>query len=208
MVTERWLFEGELRPVAEMDAAGNVVSRFVYATRVKVPEYMIRGGVTYRIIADQLGSPRLIVNTATGQVTQRLDYDEFGNVTDDNSPGFQPFGFAGGLMDSAVGLVRFGVRDYDPNAGRWSNRDPIRFKGGSGNLYSYGSSDPVNRADRSGLLAYFVGEFVLGEALEEVLASPRVPPEITAGTAAPMQAQFSGESLDLSSDSPRGLARS
>jgi hypothetical protein len=33
------------------------------------------------------------------QLAQRLDYDAWGNVTTDTNPGFQPFGFAGGLYD-------------------------------------------------------------------------------------------------------------
>ena len=40
-----------------------------------------------------------------------MDYDEFGNVTLDTNPGFQPLGFAGGLYDKETGLVRLGVRD-------------------------------------------------------------------------------------------------
>ena len=32
-------------------------------------------------------------------VVQRVDYDEFGRVTSDTNPAFQPFGFAGGLYD-------------------------------------------------------------------------------------------------------------
>ncbi len=40
-------------------------------------------------------------------------HDEFGVVTNDTNPGFQPFGFAGGLYDSDTKLVRFGLRDYD-----------------------------------------------------------------------------------------------
>ena len=46
-------------------------------------------------------------------VAQRLDYDEFGTVLSDMNPGFQPFGFAGGIYDSATKLTRFGERDYD-----------------------------------------------------------------------------------------------
>lgn len=38
-------------------------------------------------------------------VVQRPDYDEFGRVVLDTNPGFQPFGFAGGLYDSDTGLV-------------------------------------------------------------------------------------------------------
>jgi RHS repeat-associated protein len=41
----------------------------------------------------------------------------------DSNPGFQPFGFAGGLFDSASGLVRFGARDYDAETGRWVSKE-------------------------------------------------------------------------------------
>jgi RHS repeat-associated protein len=48
-------------------------------------------------------------------------------------------------------LVRFGARDYDPNTGRWTAKDPISFAGGSANLYSYVVNDPVNFTDLAGL---------------------------------------------------------
>jgi YD repeat-containing protein len=41
--TQGFLYESQLRPVAELDGVGNVVSRFVYATRINVPDYMIKG---------------------------------------------------------------------------------------------------------------------------------------------------------------------
>jgi len=137
VLTQGYLYDGQLRLVAELDGAGNLVSRFVYGTKANVPDYMIKGGVTYRIITDHLGSTRLMVDVATGTVAQQLDYDEFGNVLTDTNPGFQPFGFAGGLYDSDTGLVRFGARDYDAETGRWTAKDPIRFGGGDTNLYGY-----------------------------------------------------------------------
>jgi RHS repeat-associated protein len=57
----------------------------------------------------------------TGAIPQHLDYDEFGRVLQDTSPGFQPFGFAGGLYEPATQLVRFGARNYDPETGRWTS---------------------------------------------------------------------------------------
>jgi hypothetical protein len=105
--------ERALGPMAETDGAGNVTARFVYADDGRAPAYMIKGGVTYRIITDWLGSPRLVVNAATGAIAERIDYDEFGDVTRDTSPGFQPFGFAGGLYDARTGLLRF-VDDEGP----------------------------------------------------------------------------------------------
>lgn len=114
---------------------------------------MVKGGVTYRIITDQLGSPRLVVNVTTGVVAQRIDYDEFGQVLSDSNPGFQPFGFAGGLYDRDTKLVRFGARDYDAETGRWTAKDPIGFEGGDGNLYSYVFNNPILAVDPTGELA-------------------------------------------------------
>jgi RHS repeat-associated protein len=148
-----FLYQNQLNPVAELDGTGAVVSRFVYATKANVPDYMIKGSVTYRVVSDHLGSPRLVVNTSTGAVAQRIDYDEFGNVVQDTNPGFQPFGFAGGIYDNDTGLTRFGARDFDAQVGRWTAKDPIKFYGDSTNFYDYIVSDPVNKTDMFGLLA-------------------------------------------------------
>jgi RHS repeat-associated protein len=135
VLVQGFLYQDSLRPVAELDGKGDVVATFVYGSHSNVPDYMIKGGVTYRIISDQIGSPRLVINTAIGQIVQRLDYDTFGRVILDTNPGFQPFGFAGGLYDRDTGLVRFGARDYDPQSGRWTAKDPLGFASGQTNLY-------------------------------------------------------------------------
>jgi RHS repeat-associated protein len=145
-----WLWGDALRPVAEFDGTGTVVARFVYAEGVNVPDLMIKGGATYRIVIDAIGSVRLVVHAATGAVAQRIDYEEFGRVLLDTNPGFQPFGFAGGLYDPDTGLVRFGARDYDPEVGRWTAKDPLLFDGGDTNLYTYAGNDPVNNQDPRG----------------------------------------------------------
>jgi len=139
-----FIYKNQLEPVAELDGAGNVVARFVYASKGHVPDYMIKGGVTYRIISDHLGSVRLVVNASEGTIAQRIDYDEFGNITQDTNPGFQPFAFAGGIYDQHTKLTRFGAKDYDAFTGRWTSKDPIGFAGGDVNLYGYVMNDSVN----------------------------------------------------------------
>ena len=146
-----WLYAGQLTPVAELDGSGTITAHFVYGTRPNVPEYMIKGGHTYRIITDHLGSPRRVIDTSSGHIVQRMDYDVFGRVAFDDNPGFQPFGFAGGLYDPDSQLTRFGARDYDAETGRWTAKDPIRFAGGNTNLYGYVLNDPVNWIDPEGL---------------------------------------------------------
>ncbi|MBK6782288.1 MAG: RHS repeat-associated core domain-containing protein, partial [Gemmatimonadetes bacterium] len=123
-VTHRWLYQNQLNPIAELDSAGALVSRFVYGSRANVPDYLVRGGAVYRLVTDHLGSVRAVVDTATGAVAQWTSYDAWGNVLADSGAGFQPFGFAGGLTDGATGLVRFGARDYEPQVGRWTAKDP------------------------------------------------------------------------------------
>jgi RHS repeat-associated protein len=149
-VMQGLLYADGLRPIAELDGTGAVVARFVYASGT-TPAYLVKGGATYRIVADHLGSPRLVVDAATGQVAQRLDYDAWGNVTSDTNPGFQPFGFAGGLYDRDIGLTRLGARDYDGESGRWTSKDPLGFAGRDPNLYTYAHNDPVNFIDSTGL---------------------------------------------------------
>jgi RHS repeat-associated protein len=149
-LVQGFLYKDQLNPIAELDGSGNVVSRFVYGEKGNVPSYMVKDGITYRILSDHLGSPRLVINTSSGEIVQRMDYDEFGNVVNDTNPGFQPFGFAGGIYDLHTGLVRFGARDYDAETGRWTAKDPIRFAGGDANLVAYVGSDPVNFIDPNG----------------------------------------------------------
>ncbi len=146
-----YLYRNGLQIAAELDATNNVISRFVYGTRGNVPDYMVKSGITYRIVSDHLGSPRLVVDSTNGTVAQRMDYDQFGSITFDSNPGFQPFGFAGGLYDQHSKLVRFGARDYDPATGRWTAKDPILFAGGDTNLYGYVLNDPINFIDPEGL---------------------------------------------------------
>jgi RHS repeat-associated protein len=67
-------------------------------------------------------------------VVETINYDEFGNETDQKAttlPGGYPqqgipFGFAGGLYDPDTQLVRFAARDYDASVGRWTAKDPGR----------------------------------------------------------------------------------
>jgi len=174
VLVQGFLYQGQLQPVAELDGSGNVVSRFVYATGVNVPDYLIKGGQTYRILKDHLGSPRLVVNIATGAIEQRMDYDEYGKVLADSNPGFQPFGFAGGIYDRDTGWVRFGARDYEAGSGRWMAKDPIGFGGQDTNLSRYVSNEPVNESDVRGLAVCGPNGPGYGNRLKE-LAVPDKP---------------------------------
>ena len=151
-VVRRWLYRDNLHPVADLNADGTIATRFVYATGKNSPDFMVlQNGKIYRILSDQLGSPRVLVNTDSGAIVGRMRHDEFGNVLEDSVSALMPFGFAGGLYDAETGLVRFGARDYDSTVGRWTSKDPILFRGRQANLYVYVNNDPINRFDPFGL---------------------------------------------------------
>ncbi len=150
VVTEKYLWAGRITLLAVYDASNNLVMRFNYVSG-RMPVSMTRNGVTYYLTYDQVGSLRAVVDT-TGNVVKRVDYDSFGNISSDSNTGFNvPFGFAGGLHDRDTGLMRFGLRDYDPAIGRWTSKDPIDFAGGDTNLFNYVGASPINWTDIYGL---------------------------------------------------------
>jgi RHS repeat-associated protein len=133
-----------------------------------------RGANRYYVATDQVGTPRVVVNSS-GTIVKRMDYDSFGNITGDSAPGFDlPIGFAGGLADRATGLVHFGYRDYDPAAGRWTVRDPARYDGGQFNLYVYVQNDPIQLRDPAGLGIGIGGSLYKGIGIEgEIMISEK-----------------------------------
>ena len=129
-------------------APGGTLDRYLYGPRGNLYA-ILRGGERFHVATDQVGSPR-IVTAADGTVVKRLEYDAYG-VTTDLDPGFfLPFGYAGGLRDPVTGLVRFGLRDYEPQSGRFTARDPAGFDGSPRSLYSYANNSPVTFHDPGG----------------------------------------------------------
>jgi len=165
VLTKAWLYKDQLKPIAELDGQGNLVARFIYASKSNVPDVVMKYNgsavTTYRVISDHLGSPVMAVNVDNNaDVPFAAEYTAFGVRTVSTgaaSEDWMPFGFAGGLYDADTGLTRFGARDYDAQVGRWVSKDSILFDGGQANLYVYVGNDPVNRRDPSGLADWFLG---------------------------------------------------
>ena len=151
--TTQYLYGNQSNPfqlTAMRDPAG-VLSNFYY-DNVGSLFTLDKGGVRYYVAADQVGTPK-VVTDATGAVVKFMEFDSFGMPTFDSNPEFNlPVGFAAGLTDDKTGLVRFGYRDYEPDTGRWTAKDPIFFGGGQGNLYVYVENNPVNYTDPDGNL--------------------------------------------------------
>ena len=101
---------------------------------------------------DQVGTLRTLT-FKNGQLAKEIWQDSFGVQYYDSFPDlFIPVGFAGGLADPGTGLVRFGYRDYDPQVGRFTAKDPLGDTGGDHDLWDYCVDDPVSMVDPEGLL--------------------------------------------------------
>ncbi|GEM_PF-504202 len=177
VITEKYLWENKTRLLATFDGNNNLKHSYEYSVGNTPTSYYV-GNQRYYILTDQLGSPRIITDSA-GNVLREIEYDSYGNIIADSNPAQElPFGFAGGLVDQHTGLIRFGFRDYDPETGRWTARDPIGFAGGDTNLYGYVLADPVNGIDPEGLFVWTLPAF--GGAAEALLGAAA---GVLAGTA-------------------------
>ena len=105
---------------------------------------------------DNLGSSVLVTN-GSGTVSDSFTYGAWGAVLNTPANNQKPYQYVGILgyykHNSAQGtaledLMQLGVRSYDPQTGRFTQRDPI--KNGI-DLYVYGGNAPLQNADPSGL---------------------------------------------------------
>ncbi|MGE9289779.1 MAG: RHS repeat domain-containing protein [Puniceicoccales bacterium] len=88
----------------------------------------------------------------TGAVAAHYEYSAFGRViASTGSPDDFAFRFSTKYQDNETTLLYYGFRYYDPQTGRWVNRDPIGEYGGL-NRYAFVGNDGVNRWDLLGEL--------------------------------------------------------
>jgi RHS repeat-associated protein len=106
---------------------------------------------------DELGSTRLLTD-GSGNVTDKYAYDAYGSLlAHDRSAGSvsQPYQYVGQLgyyahyMEPDFGLLQLGVRFYDAEVGRFTQRDPAGY---GHNHYAYVDDAPTFFLDPAGLL--------------------------------------------------------
>lgn len=149
-ITEYYIWYDKTRLAGVLNPDLSVRLMYVYGNHMVAPSYLIKYGQKYKIFTTPQGSVKAVYDV-NGQLQQSFEYDEYGAITAATNAEFQPLGFNSGLYDVDTRLVRFGARDYDPETGRWTSKDPILFAGGDTNLYGYTFNDPINFNDPTGL---------------------------------------------------------
>jgi RHS repeat-associated protein len=128
----------------------------------------------------------MAMTDGSGNLTQRIGYDEYGN----GSPATgEQFGYTGRRYDPDTGLYYYRARYYAPAIGRFLQVDPVGYKDNL-NLYTYVGNDPLDKADPSGEICIFgIGDCSSppprpNQQPEIVVTAKKPNPVIVAGAAA------------------------
>jgi RHS repeat-associated protein len=152
VTTQMWTVYDGANTYADFDGNGNLTNRYMYGLAIdQLFGKMDASGNTRWYLTDILGSVRQIANP-TGGVLDTVNYDSFGNILSESSPGNgDRFKFTGRELDSIDGQYYYRARELDPGTGRFASADPLGFGGGDVNWFRYVSNTPVDSIDPLGL---------------------------------------------------------
>lgn len=156
--TTQYLYN-QTQVVEERDGSGNTTKQFVYGSGIDDVLELTTGGQTYYYHANSIGSIAELTN-GTGSIVERYRYGAYGGaivlapdgVTElEESVIDNPYRFTGRRFDSETGIYYYRARFYDPERGRFLQRDPKGYVDGMG-LYEYVRSNPINYVDPRGTI--------------------------------------------------------
>lgn len=154
--TTTYVYDNE-HVIAEVNASGGLVAKYVYGSSVDEVLKMDRGTANFYSF-DGIGSVSDITD-ASGTLVESYTYDVYGRATISDGAGNvvsdstvdNSLMFAGKRYDQVANLYYSRARDYEPSLGRFMQADPAGFVDGP-NLYTYGRNNPVANSDPYGLM--------------------------------------------------------
>lgn len=121
-------------------------------------------GELYCCHLDHSGTPVALTDVG-GALAWRARLDAFGGAVQQEGRVRQPLRHLGQYYDDETGLHYNIFRYYDPSLGRYLTPDPLRFRSGSSNFYTYANGDPINQRDPTGHLVFLTALGIAGNAL-------------------------------------------
>jgi RHS repeat-associated protein len=105
----------------------------------------VHGSDAFFYAKDHLGSIRDLID-GSGALRAEYNYDPWGRQTKVSGDTDADFGFDGYFAGTQSGLDLAWMRVYEPDLGKWLNRDPIGQRGGL-NLYGFVGNNPLRWID-------------------------------------------------------------
>ncbi|MDF3128924.1 RHS repeat-associated core domain-containing protein [Kiritimatiellaeota bacterium B1221] len=151
--------------------------------------FTLSDGVAHAVSYDANGNISEYIDLDDGTVDAHMEYDAFGQTKVLIGTKPAAFGFSTKYQDTETGYYYYGFRYYDPETGRWPNRDPIEESGGY-NLYGFVGNDAITRIDYLGndwldFTACFLGlsaselAGLRGNVSKELLTDPKIAKEVS-----------------------------
>jgi len=151
-LTGKYVYAGGV-VIAELDNSDNLVKEYVRGLSlgggIGGILYCKDGSNFYYYHYDGNGNVTSVTD-GDGKEVAIYEYDCFGNVLTEAASLSNDFKFSTKQADKRGQLIDFGARWYDPEVGRWTQRDPLGVAGGL-NLYGYCNGNPLNLIDPWGL---------------------------------------------------------
>lgn len=190
-VTTQYLYDEDGQLLAEHNGATGAVIREYLYLEDGTPLAQIKGGATYYLHTDQLGTPLKITSADKTVMWDRVQ-QPFGETVSASGAVATPLRFPGQYFDTEDGNYYNYFRNYDPTIGRYIQTDPIGLEGGR-NLYSYATQNPLHYIDPMGQAAVSAG-VVTGEVID-ILSGIRVLNSIVGMLTPTQEAQKDAEYL-------------
>lgn len=147
---------------AELDGAGTVINTYLWGDDLSgsgqgaggvggLVGVKPRNGPVHFVAYDGNGNVTGLVDGSTGLTSASYEYGPFGELIRVTGPVAQanPFRFSTKYTDATTGLLYYGYRYYNPDTGRWLNRDPLD-ETFELSLYAFNHNAPLEHIDPDG----------------------------------------------------------
>ncbi len=149
---------------SSLGGTGSTLSQFTYAAGGNLTQGGRVGGLlaitdasqgSHFCAYDGNGNVAALVKADGAGLTAQYEYGPFGELLRATGPMAKanPFRFSTKYQDDESDLLYYGYRYYNPNTGRWPNRDPLEEQGGR-NLYGFIHNNPLTVVDADGLAEF------------------------------------------------------
>ncbi|MGG0821642.1 RHS repeat-associated core domain-containing protein [Paenibacillus turicensis] len=148
----RYAYNNAGKVISEADANNKAIANYTWGPDRLLAKRDVSTNKKYFYLYNGHGDVVQLIDES-GQVVNHYQYDEWGNIVEQEEAVRNDFKYAGEIFDNETGLYYLRARYYDPAIGRFVSKDT--YEGTvtnplSLNLYSYVRNNPLTHVDPSG----------------------------------------------------------